>query len=154
MLPQTEGRMMIDKEIEEKFGLIWPRHVSSLTQFLIDCRRHFRGDLDLFLVLCVIGDRTFSARHAPADLSYEAWAASTAAGIPALNINVQSVAEYTGIPRETVRRKLALLVSKGWVIRDGRGYVTATNKAKDDLAPLTLSSLAYLSRMKAVLGSS
>lgn len=143
--------MMIDKEIEQKFGLIWPRHVASFAQFLIDCRRHFGGDLDLFLVLCVIGDRTFSARHAPANLSYEAWTASSASAIPALAINVQSLAEYTGIPRETVRRKLAQLVSKGWVVRDGRGYVTATDRARDELAPLTLSSLAYLSRMKAVL---
>ena len=42
---------MIDEEILRDFEMIWPRHVSSLTQFLIDCRKHFDGDTDLFLVL-------------------------------------------------------------------------------------------------------
>ena len=64
---------MIDETILKDFGVIWPRHVSSLTQFLIECRRHFDGDLDLFLVLCIIGDRTFSARHVPPGMDFENW---------------------------------------------------------------------------------
>jgi DeoR/GlpR family transcriptional regulator of sugar metabolism len=45
-----------------------------------------------------------------------------------------------GIPRETARRKLNMLVEKGWVTRDERGVITAANKAKTDLAPLTQAS--------------
>lgn len=37
--------------------------------------------------------------------------------------SVNSLATVTGIPRETVRRRIADLVDKGWVIRDGRGSV-------------------------------
>ena len=45
---------MIDQTLTKDFGRIWPQHVAALTQFLIDCRRHFDGDVDLFLVMCVI----------------------------------------------------------------------------------------------------
>lgn len=34
--------------------------------------------------------------------------------------NVLSIAQATGIPRETVRRKVAQLIDKGWLARDAR----------------------------------
>lgn len=142
---------MIDEAILKDFGLIWPRHVSSLMQFLIDCRKHFDGDIDLFLVLCVIGDRTFSAQHVPSDMDFETWSSASVSHVRTIEINVQSLSDYSGIPRETVRRKLNILLEKGWVARDERGYITATNKVKEDLAPLTKISLVYLTKMKAVL---
>lgn len=144
---------MIDEQLTENFGRIWPQHVASLTQFLIDCRRYFDGDLDLFLVLCVIGDRTFSARHAPPDMNFESWSGAKVEDVRSVDINVQSLADFSGIPRETVRRKLNILVEKGWVARDERGFITATERAKMDLAPLTMSSLVYLSRMKRTLAA-
>ena len=142
---------MIDEEIKRNFGRIWPQHVPSLVQFLIDCRKSFDGDLDLFLVLAAIGDRSFNARHVPPDLDFETWSARETPDLRSEEINVLSLAHYTGIPRETVRRKLSILVEKGWVLRDERGSITATQKAKEDLAPLTMGSMVYLSRMKATL---
>lgn len=146
--------MTIDETILKEFGVIWPRHVSSLTQFLIECRRHFDGDIDLFLVLCIIGDRTFSARHVPSGMSFDDWNSVRVDTIRSEDINVQSISDFSNIPRETVRRKLNTLVEKGWVTRDERGFITATNKAKTDLAPLTQTGLAYLTKMKAVLSAS
>lgn len=145
---------MIDSEILREFGAIWPRHVAAFTQLLIACRRHFDGDIDLFLVLCVIGDRTFAAQNVPTGMDFETWTAASASHVRPIEINVQSLSDYSGIPRETVRRKLSILLEKGWVERDARGFVTATTKAKEDLAPLTNVSLAYLSKMKAVLSGS
>jgi len=142
---------MIDNEIKKNFGRIWPQHVASLVQFLIECRKSFDGDIDLFLVLCIIGDRTFSARHVPPDLDFESWNESDALDLRTEEINIQSLADYSGIPRETVRRKISTLIEKGWVTRDERGFITATQRAKEDLAPLTNSSLVYLSRMKTTL---
>jgi hypothetical protein len=142
---------VIDDEIKKNFGQIWPRHVACLTQLLIDCRKNFDGDIDLFLVLCIIGDRSFSARHVPPDLDFDTWSAKETPDLRMEEINVQSLADCSGIPRETVRRKLNILVEKGWVMRVERGFITATAKAKQDLAPLTQSSLVYLTRMKATL---
>ena len=143
---------MVDETVLRDFGVIWPRHVASLTQFLIDCRKHFDGDLDLFLVLCIIGDRTFSAQHAPSDMDFGTWNSASVSHVRSIEINVQSLSDYSGIPRETVRRKLNILLEKGWVERDERGFITATDKVKQDLAPLTMISLVYLSKMKEVLG--
>lgn len=142
---------MIDQSLTKEFGRIWPQHVAALTQFLIDCRRHFDGDIDLFLVLCIVGDRTFSKRHAPPEMTFETWSAAKVQDVRAEEINGQSLSDFSSIPRETVRRKLNILLKKGWVIRDERGYITATEKAKIELAPLTMSSLVYLTRMRTTL---
>ncbi len=66
-------------------------------------------------------------------------------------INLQSVADFSGIPRETVRRKLQDLMALGWVERDERGNFIATSKVAADLAPLTEISVSYLAKMKAIL---
>lgn len=140
---------MIDKTILENFGHIWPRHVLALTRFLIACRENFDGDIDLFLVLCVIGERSFSQSNVREPMSFDQWNSTDTKRIVAENINVQSIADFSGIPRETVRRKLAILIGKGWVQRDENGFVRATDKARKDLDPLTQVSIGYLSQMKA-----
>ena len=61
---------------------------------------------------------------------------------------MQSIADYSGIPRETVRRKVEILVQRGWVVRDGRKYITATDKARDELMALTESGLRYLAELR------
>jgi hypothetical protein len=40
--------------------------------------------------------------------------------------NAYSISEATGIPRETVRRKIDKLVEKGWIVKSSRGEVTIT----------------------------
>jgi len=61
--------------------------------------------------------------------------------------NVLSIAEATGIPRETVRRKVAHLIEKGWLTRDerkrlivkkgaGERFVKANAKAAVDILEL------------------
>ena len=71
--------------------------------------------------------------------------------VPKEPINLQSIADFSGIPRETVRRKLQDLMALGWVERDERGNFAVTPKAAADLAPLTEIAIKYLARMKAFL---
>ena len=52
--------------------------------------------------------------------------------------------------RETVRRKLELLIARGWIARGEHGYVTATDMANHALQSLTQSTLRYLADLKAV----
>jgi hypothetical protein len=47
-----------EKNIRRNFGRVWPAHVAEFTRYLIECRKHFRDDLDLLLLLAVIGNRT------------------------------------------------------------------------------------------------
>lgn len=133
--------------ITDKFGLVWPIHVTNLTRLLVAAREVFDGDLDMFLVLAVIGDRTFSGRRADPDQTYEAWQAEEAHLVAPEDVNIRTIAEFSGIPRETVRRKLAALTEKGWVTRNSRGVLIATVKARRDLKPLTHAGIQYLARL-------
>ncbi|MGA7269059.1 MAG: hypothetical protein ACRCVZ_04260 [Aestuariivirga sp.] len=137
----------MESDIKRKFGLVWPAHVGNLTRLLIAARQAFDGDLDMFLVLAIIGDRTFSARNADPALTFEAWQTGGAPHVATEDINIRSIADFSGIPRETVRRKLAQLIDKGWVVRGDNNALAATLKARNELAPLTEESLRYLIQM-------
>jgi hypothetical protein len=111
--------------------MVWPTHVSNLTRFLITCRKVFGGDIDMFLVLAVIGDRTFSQRHADQALDYEAFRYGRGEKTPSLDINLRSIADFSGIPRETVRRKINQLLKAG-MGRQAARRVTAGNEQSQD----------------------
>lgn len=143
---------MADDKIRRHYGRVHSAHVAAFAAHLVECRRLCDGDLDMFLVLTIIGERTFAQRNAP-DLSYEQWSSASVSTVKPEAINLQSIADYSGIPRETVRRKLERLIEKGWVKRDARNYVTATDAAKDSLGALTESSLRYLQAMRAAFGA-
>lgn len=114
---------------------------------LIECRRACDGDLDLFLVLTIIGERTFNSRYAPDAMSHSEFLDGTVEAVAPLAINLQSISDYSGIPRETVRRKVEHLIAKGWVRRDELRFVTATDQANEELRDLTASTLRYLREM-------
>lgn len=142
---------MKDDEVKAAFGKVWPVHVHSLTRFLIECRKHFNDDLDMFLVLAVIGERTYSQLHADPELTYEEFRDGKAGATPIRDINLRSIADFSGIPRETVRRKIAELTELGWITRNGNGSLVATHKASTDLRPLTEASITYIAEMLGLL---
>lgn len=47
--------------------------------------------------------------------------------------NALSISIATGIPRETVRRKVDKLIAMGWVHRDGHSHLFITRKVADDM---------------------
>ncbi|MCG6940709.1 MAG: hypothetical protein LJE69_05605 [Thiohalocapsa sp.] len=135
--------MDLDQDtLEACFGQIWPVHNNAFCDLLVTLRRHFDGDLDRMLVLAVIGSRTL-ARGRIEGLGYDRFKAFERPGEPA-PINVQSIADYSGIPRETVRRKVNELTRLGWIIRRDKGYLVASAKAAADLAPATEATMHYL----------
>lgn len=141
----------MEDDIKAVFGKVWPVHVHSLTRFLIECRRTFNDDLELFLVLAVIGERTYSQQHADPSLDYQAFISGKASSTPVRDINLRSIAEFSGIPRETVRRKISELIENGWVTRNSSGSLVATRKASNDLQPLTEASISYIAEMLRLL---
>jgi hypothetical protein len=145
------GTGMADGGMRKNYGKLHALHVAALTRHLIECRRACDGDLDLFLVLTIIGERTFPARNAPETMSHAEFMAGTVAEIEPVAINLQSIADYSGIPRETVRRKIAVLMAKGWVQRDAHKFITATDKAKANLFGLTESTVRYLQDLERAL---
>ena len=134
------------------------RHATVLAQYVNDPLVHYlvvgRGlcrDLDTLLVLLVIVQRANRhpdfARLDPTDL-----AEGRIGQIPTLAVNLQSIAESTGIPRETVRRKVNELVRMGWVSREGamirftpKGYC-AIGPAREAALRLTVSIAEAVAR--------
>jgi len=74
---------------------------------LTEMRGRFGGDLDQYLIYVVF----MLAEHGRPSND----------GAAARGMNVFSVAEITGIPRETVRRKLAVMAARGEVRRADDG---------------------------------
>lgn len=113
----------------------YPVHVRAFSQLLIRLRAVMGNDLDQALILAVIAERYYAAL----ETENVAGAARERCAI-----NAHSVALYAGIPRETVRRKIAKLVEKGWVDRDATGSLSPTARAADDLAAGTVATLTYM----------
>ncbi len=133
--------------IADNFGAIWPVHVAAFTRLLTQLRTWFDGDLDLLLVLAVIADRTREDRWADELLDYRDLIHGTGEDEPQSPINIQSVSDYTRIPRETVRRKVTTLVAKGWVMRREDGSLAVRKDAASALEGATRDTIAYLSTL-------
>lgn len=142
--------MITEIVIRERFGDIWPYHNAAFNDLLIRCRRAFDGDLDRMVILSIIGERTLTTERA-AGISYDRFLDGRRGSPCPRPINIQSISECTGIPRETVRRKVAQLIGKGWVERDDDGLLFVLPKASQDLQPITEATLEYLTRVANVI---
>jgi hypothetical protein len=96
-----------------------------LVEHLTDLARHYGGDLQQVVVLAVIGQKWLHTLR-KAEESAENSASATA-------ITASRLADITGIPRETVRRKLGLLQARGWVTqgRDGAWSLSVDEDGQD-----------------------
>jgi hypothetical protein len=130
-------------DLTRGFGRIWPIHTEQFCDLLVTLRRTFGGDLESMLVLAVIGTRTLAWGRIDG-LSYDEFMARDRDQTELAPINLQSIADYSGIPRETVRRKVQALQRAGWVRKRDDGYLIATGQAAVDLAPATEATLKYL----------
>jgi hypothetical protein len=146
VLKKTGGSKANDF-IRNNFGKAWPVFVHAYTEYTIDCRKSFDGDLDLMLVLAVIGDRTLNKQNTRPDLTHQELMADPRAHVLPLDINTASISAYSGIPRETVRRKIVTLQEKGWIARDAEGMLLATEHAARDLAAMMDIGIRYMSSM-------
>ncbi len=153
------------EKVTNHFGHIFPTHVEALCELLIVLRQQFFGDLDLMLILAIIGSRALPARQT-SNMTYAEFISDNNKKRADQPINIQSIAECSGIPRETVRRKVNKLedlgfierdsngmlkvrkVNKledlGFIERDSNGMLKVTDKAIHQLKPATEASLHYL----------
>jgi DNA-binding MarR family transcriptional regulator len=139
--------MAVDQEsLEKHFGCIWPVHNDAFCELLVKLRREFNGDLDRMLVLAIIGSRHL-ARDRITHLSYDQIVSGKKPEKAPYPINVQSIADYSGIPRETVRRKVRDLEQLGWIEKSDKGHLTIGQRAVQDLAPTTAATLQYIATL-------
>lgn len=92
-----------------------PDLVEPLARFMTTARKLCRGDFDKVLLMLVVVLRSNS--HPGFKLAAESLVGDETGALPSFGTNARSLAESTGIPRETVRRKVREMVDDGWVIR-------------------------------------
>jgi DNA-binding transcriptional ArsR family regulator len=116
-----------------------------------DLRRHF-GDLDEALLLAAFGLGPVADKRRAAGRNRDALALGGRAVSEGVT-NAKRLADVTGIPRETVRRKLERFRARGWVEQDRDGAwrlsLDAEGKARvaEALGPLHGAFLRRLARL-------
>lgn len=121
---------------------------SFMTEHFIRVYKAFDGDLTAAIVLGTIGQynyrRFYTEVGEKAAEGFHRLAERGEHWPHARPCNAMSISQSTGIPRETVRRKVRDLENRGWIERRDGGVLTATEKAARELAPATEATLAYL----------
>lgn len=152
----AEGRLRREDEVAAIFEARYREYQYRAVQFIIehlaDVSRAFRGDLLASLVLAVIGQVWISALKGP-DGSF-----TDPDALPPerLGTSATRIADVTGIPRQTVRRKLELLEARGWIVRNPDStYRLASSgghtAAKRDLDETDARALKRVARLYAEL---
>lgn len=118
-MPRTDLQSLVAEQA--------PRYAEELLSPLIEllgqAREAFRGDVDKFLILLTVairaaGHKAFVQAAQAAQAAGAAQETTPPPGVfPTLGLNIQSVADSIGAPKETVRRKVAELVDAGWIDR-------------------------------------
>ena len=131
------------EKITDNFGQIFPAHIEALCELLIVLRQQFFGDLDLMLILAIISSRALPACQAR-NMTYAEFISDNTKQRADQPINIQSIAECSGIARETVRRKVHKLEELGFIERDSSAILKVTDNAIRQLKPATQASMHYL----------
>jgi hypothetical protein len=122
-----------------------------LVHFLSVGRALCGNDLDAFLILLVVIQQ--ANRHAdfaaldPADVI-----AGRVTEIPSFDVNMQSVADVTGIPKETVRRKTNGLIERGWIVRQN-GFLRLTPEGYRAVTPAREAAIQLAASLVTAVGA-
>lgn len=87
-----------------------------LSQFLADGLRAFGGDLEELMVMAIVGQMHIRG-SLDASTRVDGKPTKTSARV---SISASRISDVTGIPRQTVRRKLEVLERRGWIERDSQ----------------------------------
>jgi hypothetical protein len=134
----------IAEVMDANYRAVQYAYVQFLTEHLTDCARSFEGDLGQMLVLAILGQSLLQA--------YARKESDAAAGA----MGASRIADVSGLPRETVRRKLAKLARRGWVRQiEGGAWVIVRAEGgvpvRTALADLDARGTARLARLHAAI---
>lgn len=141
-------------KLVDQFGESYPTYQYAFVDFIVehltDLSRSFEGDFQQVMLLAILGQRRLKAMSM-AERPGRGPAPSTA-------VSASRLADVTGIPRETVRRKLATLKDRGWIEQepDGSWSLISDTSGEDmparrDLAELDARGRMRVARLVAVL---
>lgn len=138
---RTDG--MVVEAMKAGFSTLQPVWVEGHLAHLCELRRLVGGDLDKPIILAVIGQRAF-ATATGAPFSYSAALRGEGGAGRSRLTNIESISQATGIPRESVRRKVNEMAAEGWLVKGAGGFLMVTPQAVQSLAPVTEAAYQML----------
>jgi hypothetical protein len=90
--------------------------LAPLLDLLSLSREACGGDSDKFLIMLVVAIRTTAHKDFASYTQAELLSGEVPV-FPSLGVNIQSIADSIGAPKETVRRKVTELAEAGWIER-------------------------------------
>jgi hypothetical protein len=119
-----------DQLLRRHYGRIAKDLVSPILDLLTEAHKTFGGDGEKFHILLLLALRM--AEHAgAAALDAEAIGSGVLQAFPRRATNVKSISASTGIPEETVRRKVRRMVQDGWIERSGNDLFYTPKAARE-----------------------
>jgi predicted transcriptional regulator len=118
-----------------------------LNEHLIRVFKAFDGDITAAIVLGTIGQYNYRRYYTEVGEKFEGGFHQLASSGEHLAhvrpINALSISDSTGIPRETVRRKIRMLIAKGWVKKSGRDKLVVTRLPAQHFADFDLETMEW-----------
>ena len=155
-MPSSQREQLL-AQVREGYPTVAPELLQPLLRFFTLARDLVGGDADKILVMLVIAVRT--TQHPDfSTFTTDELRAGDVPLLPTLGINIRSIADSTGMPRETVRRKVGELVEAGWVLREdnqirytaaGFAAVEPAREAIEDMAVRYFEVVRRLDRPQA-----
>ncbi|MDP3491678.1 MAG: hypothetical protein Q8R82_01080 [Hyphomonadaceae bacterium] len=152
------GRGELLHLVADNYPVIARSLLRPLLHLLSISREACGGDVDKFLIMLVIAIRT-TEHERFATYSQAQLLSGEIPVFPTLGTNVRSVAESTGTPKETVRRKVGELIEAGWISRQGNELrftavayqeLAGVRVAIENLAVSNFQVVAHLARRRLV----
>jgi hypothetical protein len=116
-----------------------------MNEHLIRVYKAFDGDITAAIVLGTIGQYNYQRYYAEVgEKSADGFHQLVAEGehlAHGRTCNAMSISESTGIPRETVRRKIRALIKKGWLKQLGPDKLVVTSLPARHFAEFNLETL-------------
>lgn len=155
--------------IDSKYSIL---SVFLMNDFIVEHLRRLRpyleGDLDCALILGDIAHfnvsqitscggfiREYMERSMIRSRNMSSYSESPELGPLIKTCNALSISESTGIPRETVRRKIKWLEERGWIERNANGSLCITTLPANEFRQFNLDTLneflATADRIKTLL---
>lgn len=141
--PEATLRGLVSSLMKDDFARTHWLWVEGHLRILVELRKVFGNDLDKIVILAVIGQQMLGEPQFQTS-RFEQLGRLIPPLSQARLTNTGSIAAATGIPRESVRRKVDELVSAGWVARGANGRLIVDAQASSDLSAPTLTAIDML----------
>lgn len=119
--------------------------VEGFLTLLVELRRVFGNDLDKVMILSMVGQQMLRDPGMP-PLSHSEAQTAPFKTWPGKSTNIDALARASGIPRESVRRKVNELIADNLVARSDQGTLVVSPGASARLAASTGISIRMLDR--------